>query len=440
MTLWFTLIMVIIVALVLVFMLVVGGSMVVDNAEKQLIKSVQDNSDEVEYNNGVLDLGEFNFYDTGVYTLIYNTEGKLIGGAGYAPFEGEDKFVNAATRKVSMNGGEYLIYDLYVEDPGGDLWLRGIRSTQEESTVVRTIVILSLILFPILVLIAALGGWLIAGRSFAPVRKIMDTVDSITDGGDLNARIGLRPGKDEIRRLGVTFDALLSRLSESFDKERQFASDASHELRTPTAIILAECEFARTNPMSGEDYVEGMEVIERQGRKMSALIDELLSLSRMESGGRFSPENADLSELVEVVCDEAQMAQDKSITLEKSIAKDVHAEIDVGLMSRLVQNLLGNAYKFTEEGGTISVSLEKTEGAIRLSVRDSGCGIEEDDLPKIWNRLWQKDSSRSENKGSGLGLSMVQKIAQLHGGKMSVESVPGKGSRFVLTLPCGAES
>ena len=440
MTLWFTLIMVIIVALVLVFMLVVGGSMVVDNAEKQLIKSVQDNSDEVEYNNGVLDLGEFNFYDTGVYTLIYDTEGKLIGGAGYAPFEGEDKFVNAATRKVSMNGGEYLIYDLYVEDPGGDLWLRGIRSTQEESTVVRTIVILSLILFPILVLIAALGGWLIAGRSFAPVRKIMDTVDSITDGGDLNARIGLRPGKDEIRRLGVTFDALLSRLSESFDKERQFASDVSHELRTPTAIILAECEFARTNHMSGEDYVEGMEVIERQGRKMSALIDELLSLSRMESGGRFSPENADLSELVEVVCDEAQMAQDKSITLEKSIAKDVHAEIDVGLMSRLVQNLLGNAYKFTEEGGTISVSLEKTEGAIRLSVRDSGCGIEEDDLPKIWNRLWQKDSSRSENKGSGLGLSMVQKIAQLHGGKMSVESAPGKGSLFVLTLPCGAES
>lgn len=435
MTLWFTLIMVIIVALVLVFMLVVGGSMVVDNAEKQLIKSVQDNSDEVEYNNGVLDLGEFNFYDTGVYTLIYDTEGKLIGGAGYAPFEGEDKFVNAATRKVSMNGGEYLIYDLYVEDPGGDLWLRGIRSTQEESTAVRTIVILSLILFPVLVLIAALGGWLIAGRSFAPVRKIMDTVDSITDGGELNARIGLRPGKDEIRRLGATFDALLSRLSQSFDKERQFASDASHELRTPTAIILAECEFARTNPMSGEDYREGMEVIERQGRKMSALIEELLSLSRMDGGGRFSPENADLSELVEVVCDEAQLAQDKDVALERDIAGDVHAEIDVGLMSRLVQNLLDNAYKFTEEGGKISIALEKTGGEIRLSVRDSGCGIEEDDLPKIWNRLWQKDSSRSENKGSGLGLSMVQRIARLHGGEVSVESAPGKGSLFVFTMP-----
>lgn len=436
MTLWFTFVMIIIVALVLVFMLVVGGNMVINNAEKQLISVVQENSGEVDYDKGVLDLDEFKFYDTGVYTLLYDTKGALIGGAGYLPFDGEESFENAVTRRVDIEGTEHLIYDLYVQNPDGDLWLRGIRSTEENSTVVRTIIILSLVLFPMLVLIAALGGWLIARHSFKPVSRIMDTVNSIADGGDLNARIGLKHGKDEIHRLGATFDGLLDRLSRSFNRERQFTSDASHELRTPTAIILAECEYAQKNAQSTEDYQEALEVIERQGRKMATLVEELLSLSRMEHGSKkLCLERADLSELTKVICDEMAMTDDKNISLVKEIEQEVFAQADVGLMARLVQNLLANAYKFTDCGGEIKVILKKSENEITLCVADKGCGIDKEDLPKVWTRLWQADSSRGEHSGSGLGLSMVRQIAELHGGKMSVSSKLGEGSTFTLNLP-----
>ncbi len=439
MTLWFTFVMVIIVALVLVFMLVVGGNMVINNAEKQLIRTVQENSGDVDYDKGVLDLDEIKFYDTGVYTLVYSPEGELLGGAGYLPFDGEDSFENAVTRRVNVDGTEHIVYDLYVQNPDGDLWLRGIRSTEENSTVVRTIVILSLILFPVLVLIAALGGWLIARHSFKPVSRIMDTVNSIANGNDLSARIGLKPGKDEIHRLGATFDGLLDRLSLSFEQERQFTSDASHELRTPTSIILAECEYAQKNAKDEADYREAMEVIERQGRKMASLVEELLSLTRMEHGSKkLCLERADLSELTDIVCEEMALTDDKGISLSKNIEPGIYANVDVGLMSRLVQNLLGNAYKFTPSGGNIELTLKKVRSDIILCVADNGCGIDEKDQPRVWTRLWQADSSRGEYSGSGLGLSMVRQIAELHGGKMSLESQLGKGSTFTLTLP-GAE-
>lgn len=436
MTLWYTFIMAIIVALVLVFMLVVGGNMVLNSSEKQLIHVVQENSDEIDYSRGVLELDEFDFYDTGVYTLIYDEDKQLIAGAGYLPFEGEDLFENAVTRTVNIDGTDHLIYDLHVKNPNGNIWLRGIRSTEENSTVVRTIVILSLVLFPVLVVIAALGGWLIANRSLKPITQIINTVNTITNGNDLKARIGLKPGRDEVHRLGATFDGLLDRLSYSFEQEKQFASDASHELRTPTAIILAECEFAEKNAQSVEDYKEALEVIERQGKKMSELVDKLLTITRMEQGSRkISFENADLSELTEIVCDEMSLTDGRDIELTKDIEPDIFAEIDVGLITRLVQNLLGNAYKFTDEGGHIKVSLHRHSHSIVLSVKDSGCGIEEKDLPKIWTRLWQADSSRGEGSGSGLGLSMVKQIAELHGGRMSVRSKLGEGSTFTFTLP-----
>ena len=114
----------------------------------------------------------------------------------------------------------------------------------------------------------------------------------------------------------------------------------------------------------------------------------------------------------------------------------MEADIDVGLMSRLVQNLVENACKYTPEGGEVTVSLSAAEGRLSLAVADTGCGISKRDLPHIWERFWQADPSRGVDKGSGLGLAMVKQIAEAHGGSLSVESEPGKGSAFTFTMPC----
>ena len=194
-TIYFTLMMVLVVALVLVFMLIVGQRVLTNNAEATLLDVVHDNIDDVEYKDGYLDLDELNLYRHNVYILVYDDAQQLIGGAGLRHFDGDDEFFNGETRDVVIDGENYLVYDLYVQNPGGNVWLRGITSTDNSFSAVRIIVILSLVLFPVLVLLTAVVGWLIARRAFLPVRQITDTVDAISDGSDLTARIGLKRGR-----------------------------------------------------------------------------------------------------------------------------------------------------------------------------------------------------------------------------------------------------
>ncbi len=434
-TIYFTLMMVLVVALVLIFMLIVGNNVLDNNAEETLLDVVHDNIDDVRYIDGIFDLDELNLYRHNVYILAYNSDLQLIGGAGLRHFEGDDQFENGVTREVSIDNEDYLVYDLYVQHSQGDVWLRGLTSTENSSSAVRVIVILSLILFPILVVLTAVGGWLIARRAFKPVRQITETVNAITDGADLSGRIGLKRGRDEIHRLGTTFDNMLDRLERSFDAEKRFAADASHELRTPTSVIIAECEFAQHNAHTVEDYQETMEVVERQARKMSALINQLLSITRMDQGTqKVSPERANFSELTDIVCGEVSMASGKSINLERDIEDGVYADIDVGLMARLVQNLVENAYKYTQDGGTVRVGLHADNDSLTLSVSDNGIGMSRSDLSHIWERFWQADVSRGSDQGSGLGLSMVRQIADSHGGKLDVQSKPNSGSTFTFKM------
>lgn len=436
-TIYFTLMMVLVVVLVFGVILIAGRGVISDTAEGTLLDVVHDEIDDVEFDGGFLDLDELDFYRHNVYVQAYSADGEFLGGAGTNDFDGEEEFHNGEMRQVTIDGSPFLVYDLLVQTDAGSVWLRGITSAENDFSAARVITILALILLPVLVVITAVVGWFIARHAFKPVRQITDTVDAINDGDDLTARIGLRRGRDEIHRLAATFDRMFDRLERSFDSEKRFASDASHELRTPVAIILAECEYARQNAQTVDDYRESLEVVERQGRRMSTLINQLLNITRMDQGTQvISREDADFSELADVVADETVRASGKALEVEKDIAPGVHANVDVGLMSRLVQNLVENACKYTPEGGRVRVSLAAAEGRLTFTVADNGIGIAKRDLPHIWERFWQADSSRGVDKGSGLGLAMVKQIADAHGGALSVESEPGRGSTFTFCMEC----
>lgn len=436
-TIYFTLMMLLIVGLVIGVILIAGRGVISDTAEGTLLDVVHDEIDDVEFDDGYLDLDELDFYRHNVYVQAYDASGLLLGGAGPSDFDGAAEFHNGEIRSVSVDNQPWLVYDLYLADNNGGVWLRGITSADNNFSAARVITILALIILPVLVVITAVIGWLIARHAFKPVRQITDTVDAINDGDDLTARIGLHRGRDEIHRLAATFDSMFDRLELSFNAEKRFASDASHELRTPVSIILAECEYARANAQTVEDYQESLDVVERQGRRMSRLINQLLNITRMDQGTQaISREEADFSELVDVVTDEAVRASGKDFTVEKHIEPGVTANIDVGLMSRLVQNLVENACKYTPDGGKITVSLHAAGGRATLTVSDTGIGIAKRDLGHIWERFWQADSSRGVDRGSGLGLAMVKQIADAHGGKLSVESEPGQGSSFSYSMEC----
>ena len=323
-TIYFTLMMLLVVGLVLGTILIAGRGVISGSAEGTLIDAVHDEIDDVEYEGGFLDLDELDFYRHQVYIQVYSAAGELIGGAGASDFAGADEFKNGEIRRVAQGNGALLVYDLFLPDEYGGVWLRGVTDEDNDFSAARVITILALILLPVLVVITAVVGWLIARHAFKPVRQITDTVDAINDGTDLTARIGLHRGRDEIHRLAATFDSMFDRLERSFDAEKRFASDASHELRTPVAVILAECEYARENAKTAEDYAESLEVVERQGRRMSDIINQLLSITRLDQGTqRINRERADLSELADVVTDETVLASGKRLELVKDIAPGV---------------------------------------------------------------------------------------------------------------------
>ena len=435
-TLWFALMVFILAALVLVFVLVVNGSSVTDDPTGRLVSMVQANLDDIEFENGRMEWDDLDPYKRGVYCSFFDADGTLLLSADKEGISVSDlPFQENIVRTVTIDGVDYYTYDRYMDMDIGGIWVRGLVSTTDSSGLMHTLLILTFTLLPALVVLTLGGGWLIAWGAFRPMNKILAAADSISDGGDLTARVNLRRGPTEMKRLSQSFDKMFARLERSFNAERQFTSDASHELRTPITVILAECDRARRKDRTPEDFLASISVIEEQGRGMSDLVQELLGLTRIEHGtDRYQLRDSDLSIFVESCCGEFQPADSRGITLETDIDSGVCVPFNSALISRVVQNLLQNAYKYGRENGHIWLTLRRDGDKAVLSVRDDGIGIAPENLDKVWQRFWQEDMSRSADGGSGLGLAMVREIAEFHGGSASVVSEPGKGSTFTIKI------
>lgn len=432
-TLWITLLMLLLTTLVLTCMIAVSRDVVTENAYEQLAAVVQGNISGISKENGSLTFAEgFSFTQNGVYTTVYSNAGALLAGQLPLGFPEGVAFENGISRPVEGENGDFYVLDLHLPFSWEDgVWVRGIIAAPDVADVLDDLTGIALLLLPLMVVISGVGAYLLARSTFRPIDRIINAAETIGEGRDLSRRIGLPPGRDEISRLGQAFDSMFARLETSFEAEKQFTSDASHELRTPTAVILAQCEDARRHAETPEQYAQAVEVIERQARRMSGLIAQLLQMTRLEQGTqRAAFERADLSALTEVICEETPTAD---AVLQIDIQPDIEADFDVTLVSRLLQNLLNNAVRYG--GGHIWVTMRRDGADAVLSVRDDGAGIPADLQEKIWQRFYQADASRSGENGAGLGLPMVRQIAALHGGTVSLTSAPGKGSCFTFRFP-----
>ncbi len=431
--LWFTLMMTAILAIAVVFVSLMAKDASGGNAERQLVDAVSHNVRELDYDNGLIDVDEFDIYRGGVFTEVYDMQGNLLAGAKVIAFDGDNTFENAILRCVTVNGEQYLVLDQLADNPEGGVWVRGVTSAENGNDAINVLAKLLIILLPVLLGLTLLGGWFIAGRAMRPVRQITDAANAISSGDDLSARIGLAPGRDEIHRLAATFDRMFERLERSFQAEKQFASDTSHELRTPTAVILAECELAERTAKTAGEYAESVAVIKRQANSMSAIIEQLLRSARLTRGTEtlcFQPQ--DISTLVRVCCEDAAISCNDTRII-TDVAKDIVAQVDASLFTSLVRNLLDNAVKYG--GGTVAVSLRQADsGMIQLCVKDNGAGIPKADMEKIWQRFWRADGARTQGDGSGLGLYLVRQIAKVHGGTITCESTEGVGTAFTFNF------
>ena len=456
-TLWFALAMSVLAALTLGCVWMISDNVVQKNIKDSLVEMVSDNVDEVEYyrnkedanpdgdrdiyiqyKNGYLEIDD-DYLDqmNGIYTTLYKEDYELRYGENpIAEASGDIAFADNKLQTLRYKGTTYYLYDRSLKGEGmEDLWLRGIVSRSQGARWMDAIVILSMWLIPVLILLALAGGYFLAGRFLRPIQQMIQAASGIQQGQDLKKRIELNKGQDELHQLADTFNGMMDRLEASFQAEKQVTRDMSHELRTPVTVILSQCELSLEEEQDKSTYADALRLIQRQGQKMSVLINDMLMMTRMEQKrDSICMVQLDFSSLCASVCEDLRLIREKNIALSWQLEEHVLVMGNRELLQRLLANLIANAYRYGKEHGHIQVDLKQEHAEVLLSVTDDGRGIAKDQLAHIWQRFYQADASRS-NQGSGLGLAMVQEIAQLHHGYMKVESVQGKGSCFTFCVP-----
>lgn len=424
-------------------------------ARQDLIDAVENGFDEITYRNGVITINEnFDTYYRGVTLVLYAEDGARIKGNLPHDFPSGVVLESGEYKDVEGEGETWLVYDSYrTYENNKMLWIRGIYNMENRSNASSYMGWIFALVLVLIALLALYAGNYITKQALQPVAEITETAKRIS-GGDLSERVPVSGRRDELQDLAATFNEMLARLETAFQTEKQFSADAAHELKTPVATILAECEYTlkQAEQLSQEGktaepvYEEALEQIQLQARRMMALIAQLLQLSRsMHTADLLEKEEIDLSLLCGGIVEElSPAASESNVRLEKSIEENVRYVGDETLLMRLLINLINNGIKYSKATSTgdadcdsfVKVTLHEEEGSVLLAVSDNGIGIAPEDQEKVFHRLYKVDSARTSDGNSfGIGLAMVQWIAEAHGGSVAVESELGEGSIFTVTLP-----
>ncbi|MGJ8652087.1 MAG: sensor histidine kinase [Opitutaceae bacterium] len=279
-------------------------------------------------------------------------------------------------------------------------------------------------------------GRLLVGKSLKPIQSISETATDIA-AGDLSKRIDLNETDSELGQLGKVLNETFGKLENAFDQQVRFTADASHELRTPVAVILAKCQFALRRDREPEKYIEALATCETSAQHIRNLTESLLELSKVDSGEfQILKRDSDLKEIgTSSIHMLSTLAEQKQIQLNNELSPAA-CKVDPDRIHQVAINLISNAIKYTGEGGVVSVKTYSVKNECFLEVKDTGSGIKEADIQNLFDRFYRVNTERSEDRRStGLGLAISKAIILAHGGDILVSSELGKGSCFTVRLP-----
>ena len=340
-------------------------------------------------------------------------------------------------RSIDDKGRPFRVLTTKIESGAHAYQAAVATSLDEVQDVLSSLRSLLFLATPAVLLAACLGGYWISRRAMAPVDEMTRTARSISV-QDLSARLFVPNTGDELQRLAEAWNGVLARMETALQRVRQFTADASHELRTPVALIRTTAELTLRRKREAEEYRTALEQIQTEAERMTQLTGDLLALARADSSGlETSFTEVELTEVARDIVSRMQpVAESKGIRLTASVPSEpVNVRGDEPAIRRLVMILVDNALKHTPEDGSVTVAATHNGNGVVLSVRDTGEGIDPETLPHIFERFYRADQARTGSSGSGLGLSIAQTIAQLHGAIIQVETELGAGARFSLRFP-----
>ena len=436
-TLWYALLLLFILVVFNVFIYMVTSRILLKNNEDLLVEDTRQVFSIIQSEGDLLRFETpYKIIATNSYFVIFDSSGKTSLASDIQPEILSLPIEKDQTRYLTINNTRWIVADtaIKIEDEIVG-WVRVSRSLEFTMAVLKNLRIIIFVSIPFYILLASFGGFFLASRALRPIDRITKIAKEISK-GDLSRRIKMKNTGDEVGRLADTFDEMLDKRESSINKERQFASDASHELRTPIAVINAQVEQALSSKRRINEYREALRTVGNEGRKMNHIISQLIMIYMSEEGRyKFNFETIELNEIISDIVEEFKtIADTKKISIDFKPENKIMIKADQTLITRLFINLIENAIKYTHENGRISINSGKDDRNANVIIEDTGIGISEKDIPYIFDRFYQAESSRSGN-GTGLGLSIVKWIVNIHKGFIDVKSNVNKGTTFIIKLP-----
>jgi signal transduction histidine kinase len=338
-------------------------------------------------------------------------------------------------RSYPLPGGDLLLYSRTFNSPAGPIAVDVGQSFQFARRLETRLVISLLIGLPLLLLLAALAGYMLMRRALVPVEVMINAAETYSF-NDPHNRLPLVGTEPRIEALGLALNRMLDRLDNAYDHVSRFSADAAHELRTPLTIIRGEMELAMAKGDAKSDIDRAMSNALEEMTRLSGIVDSLITLSRMDSlWGKRTHSSINLLALALETIDQMNLlAVERQIALEKPSGLPIFVAGDRDRLKQVMVNLVANAIKYTRHGGRVTVRVTATDDMAFFAVEDDGIGIDADQQERVFDRFYRVSTDRGD-VGAGLGLAIVRSICHAHGGTVTVKSVPEMGSIFTVALP-----
>jgi heavy metal sensor kinase len=397
-------------------------------------------------------ISEHKYRDTAF--VVLDAEGRIVASS-------DDQFLPATMAKmfedtahqsseagtfqtIRLQDQSYRSYLRHFVVGGAECTLIVLQSLHRQEEFLKSLLSAFALAIPLSIVFASGGGYILARRSLSPVVE-MSTQAGRIGADNLHERLRVVNAQDELGHLAQSFNSLLDRLDQSFEQQRCFMADASHELRTPVAVLCGEADVALSQPSrSSEDYRASLDILRAEAKRLKHIVEDLFTLARADAG-QYPLTLADfyLDELV-AECSRSvrTLAAAKQITLRCDASKEMPIRADEALLCRMIMNLLDNAIKYTPRGGSVTVTWDVQDSQYGVTVSDTGQGIPSELQPRIFERFFRADKVRSRSEsdggGAGLGLSISRWIVQAHGGRLELTRSDKAGSTFTIFLPVAA--